>query len=186
MNRILELAKENKDIAMAIVIQSIIDEGAIGADGSINVTYTSKKNAMYLWEIADNWNLVHPLRTKVYDTHTKWCISFRAEKRKEIYKAVGPLPDPKYDKMFRHILREHKGGPHKGRRGEMKNRVLELLKTNSMTVRDISYALDLSASTVRKHLRTLKEDGKVFINGCNKNSPSKNMRTAQIWSYSMS
>lgn len=43
MNRILELAKKNKDIAMSIIIQAIIDEGAIGADGSININYTIKK-----------------------------------------------------------------------------------------------------------------------------------------------
>ncbi|MCJ2514059.1 MAG: hypothetical protein LN408_06445, partial [Candidatus Thermoplasmatota archaeon] len=109
MNRILKMAKNNKDAAMAIIVQAIIDEGAIGADGTINITYTSKKNAVYLWEIADTWNLVHPIRTKKYVTHTKWCISFRAEKREEIYKLVGPLPDPKHDKMFRHILRDHSG-----------------------------------------------------------------------------
>jgi len=186
MNKISKLAKKNKDVAMAIIIQAIIDEGAIGADGSINVTYTSKKNALYLWEIAKAWNLVHPLRNKIYSTHTKWCISFRAERRKEIYESVGSLPDPKYDKMFRHILRRYKGGPHKGKKGEMRNKVLEVLKTKDMTVRDISYALDLSASTVRKHLRKLEGDNKVFVIGYNKDSPSKNMRTAQIWSYSMS
>jgi len=184
MNRILELAKKNRDTAMSIIVQAIIDEGAIGADGSINITYTSKKNAEYLWEIANAWNLVHPIRTKKYITHIKWCVSFRAEKRGEIYNLVGPLPDPRQDKMFRHILRNHMGGVHKGRRGETRMKILELLKNKSMTIRDISYTLDLSASTVRTHLRILRKKGKVFVSGCNKKSPNKNQRIAQIWAFS--
>ena len=185
MNRISELAKKNKDVAMAIIIQAIIDEGAIGADGSINITYTSKKNAVYLWEIANAWNLVHPIRSKNCITHTKWCIGFRAEKREEIYKLVGPLPDPRQDKMFRHILRKYTGGIHKGKRGETKRKTLELLKNKAMTVRDIAYALDLSASIVRTHLRSLRKDGKVLVSGLNKEAPNKNQRTAQIWAFSM-
>jgi DNA-binding transcriptional ArsR family regulator len=185
INRISELAKKNKDVAMAVIVQAIIDEGAIGADGTIKITYTSKKNAVYLWEIANAWGLLHPIRNTNYITHTKWCISFRAEKREEIYKLVGPLPDPMHDRMFRHILRKYKGGVHKGRRGETRKKILELLKNKTMTVRGIAYALDLSASTVRTHLRILRKDGKVFISGYNKKSPNKNQRTAQIWAFSM-
>ena len=185
MNKLSGLAKKNKDVAMALIIQAIIDEGAIGADGSITITYTSKKNALYLWEIADVWNLVHPLRTKNYLTHTKWCISFRAEKRKEIYNSAGKLPDPRQDKMFRHILRNYKGGIHKMGRGKTKMKILELLKNKSMTVREIAYSLDLSASTVRTHLIRLRDDGKVMVSGFNNTSPNKNMRTAHIWAYLM-
>ena len=185
MNKIFELAKRNKNIAMAIIIQAIIDEGAIGADGSITITYTSEENAVYLWKIANVWNLVHPIRTKKYVTITKWCVSFRAEKRNEIYKIVGPLPDSRQDRMFRHILRSHTGGIHKGTRGETKSKILQLLKNESMTIRDISYTLDLSASTVRTHLKALKNSGKVFVNGYNKKSPNKNQRTAEIWAFSM-
>jgi len=186
MNKILGLANKNKDIAMAIIIQAIIDEGAIGADGTINITYTSKKNAFFLWDIANRWDLVHPLRTKKYLTHTKWCVSFRAEKRKEMYEFVGSLPDPRQDKMFHHIIREYKGGKHKRKRGETKRKILELLKKESMTIRDLSYALDLSASTVKSHLRRLKTEKKVFVSGFNKKSPFKNQRTAHIWTFSMS
>ena len=186
MNRISELAKKNKNIAMEIIVQAIIDEGAICADGTINITYTSEKNATYLWEIANAWDLVHPLRTKNYTTHTKWCISFRAERREEIYKLVGPLPDPKYDKMFCHILRKYKGGLHKRGRGETQSKISGLLKKNDMTVREIAYALDVSASTVRSHLKRLKKENKVVVRGLNKHSPYKNMRTAQIWAFSMS
>jgi len=185
MNRILKLAKKNEDIAIAIIIQAIIDEGAIGADGSIKVTYTSEKNAIYLWEIANAWDLVHPMQIKKYKTHTKWCISFKAEKRKQTYKLVGPLPDPRQDRMFRHILRKYKGGLHKGKRGETRKKISELLKNKAMTVRDIAYALDISASTVRKHLKKLKKDGEIFMSGYNKKSPYKNQRTAQIWAFSM-
>ena len=170
---------------MALIVQAIIDEGAIGADGSINITYTSKKNAIYLWEIANAWHLVHPMRTKHYVTHTKWCISFRAEKRKEMYKLFGPLPDPRQDKMFRHILRNHTGGVHKAKRGETKRKLLNLLKNKSMTVREISYSLDISASTARTHLRNLKKDGEIFVEGYDKKSPNKNQRTAQIWAFSI-
>ncbi len=183
MNRVFELARKDKDVAMALIVQAIIDEGAIGADGSINITYTSKKNAIYLWKIADAWNLVHPMRFKKYENHTKWCISFRAEKRKEIYKLVGPLPGPRQDKMFRHIIRNYSGGIHKDKRGETKRKILKLLKNKSMTVRNIAYALDLSASTVRTHLKSLRKEGKVFINGFNAKSPNKNQRTAHIWAF---
>ena len=185
MNRISAMAKKNKDIAVSIIIQAIIDEGAIGADGSITITYTSKENAVYLWEIANAWDFVHPLRKKEYSNHTKWCISFRAEKRKELYNLVGPLPDPRHDKMFRHILRNHKGGPHKGGRGETEEKILELLKKRTMTVRNISYALDISASSVRKHLRTLRQNNKALVSGCDKQAIYKNQRTAEIWAYSM-
>ena len=185
MNRILKMAKNNKDVAMAIIVQAIIDEGAIGADGTINITYTRQENAVYLWEIADAWDLVHPMRTKKYITHTKWCISFRAEKRKEIYKSVGPLPDPRHDRMFRHILRNNRGGAHKGKRGETQRKILEMMKKRNMTVRDIAYSLDLSASTVRTHLRSLRNDGSVLVTGYNKKSPHKNQRIAQIWACSM-
>ena len=181
MSKISEKVKKDKNIAMAIVIQAIIDEGAIGADGSIVITYTSKNNAIYLWDIANAWDLVHPLRTKKYITHTKWCVSFKAEKRKEIYDFVGPLPDQRQDKMFRHVLRHYKGGIQKGNRGETKLKIMKLLKNKAMTVRDISYALDLSASTIRTHLKKLKKEEKVFIIGFNKNSPNKNQRTAEIW-----
>jgi DNA-binding transcriptional ArsR family regulator len=183
MNKISKRTKKDKNIAMAIVIQAIIDEGAIGADGSIVVTYTSQNNAFYLWEIANAWNLVHPLRTKKYITHTKWCVSFKAEKRKEIYDFVGQLPDPRQDKMFRHILRHYKGGIQKGNRGETKSKMMKLLKNKAMTVRDLSYALNISASSTRKHLRKLKEERRIFVKGFNKDSSYKNQRTAQIWAF---
>ena len=183
MNRILAIAKANKDVAAAIIVQAIIDEGAIGADGSITITYTSKENAMYLWEIAHAWNFVHPLRKKEYSNHTKWCVSFRADKRKELYELVGPLPDPRHDKMFRHILRNHHGGPHKNGRGESERMILEVLRKKPTTVRQIAYDLDLSASSVRKHLRTLRKNKKIIVSGCDKKAIHKNQRTAEIWTY---
>jgi len=183
VNRILAIAKENKDIAAAIIVQAIIDEGAIGADGSITITYTSKENAVYLWEIAHAWDFVHPLRKKEYSNHTKWCVSFRADKRKELYELVGPLPDPRHDKMFRHILRNHNGGPHKNGRGESERMVLDVLRKKPTTVRQISYDLDLSASSVRKHLRTLRKNKKVIVSGYDKKALHKNQRTAEIWTY---
>jgi DNA-binding transcriptional ArsR family regulator len=183
VNRILAIAKVNKDVAAAIIVQAIIDEGAIGADGSITITYTSKENAMYLWEIAHAWDFVHPLRKKEYSNHTKWCVSFRADKRKELYELVGPLPDPRHDKMFRHILRNHHGGPHKNGRGESERMVLDVLRKKPTTVRQIAYDLDLSASSVRKHLRTLRKNKKVIVSGCDKKAIHKNQRTAEIWTY---
>ena len=171
---------------MALISQAIIDEGAIGADGTINVTYTSKKNAEYLWRIANSWDLVHPLRIKKYSNHTKWCISFRAEKRSEIYHSTGRFPDHRQDRMFQHILRNYTGGRHKGKRGETQNKILQLLKKREMTVRSLGYHLDLSASTVRSHLRNLKQKNLVCIIGNNKNSIYKNQRTAKIWAYSNS
>ena len=182
MNKISKIAKKNKDVAMALIVQAIIDEGAIGADGTITISYTSKENAFYLWDIANTWKLVHPLRKKKYISHTKWIVSFQAEKRKEIYANVGPLPDPMHDKMFRHILRRHKGGSHKGKRGETKREIYENLKNKNMTIREISYALDISSSTVKSHLKKLKEEGRIFIVGVNKDCIKKNQRIAQIWS----
>ena len=183
VNRISTIAKKNKEVAAAIIVQAIIDEGAIGADGSITITYTSKKNAVYLWEIAHAWDFVHPLRKKEYSNHTKWCIGFRADKRNELYDLVGPLPDPRHDKMFRHILRNHIGGPYKNGRGESERMILELLKKKAKTVRQLAYDLDLSASSVRKHLRILRNKKKVVVSGCDKQAIYKNQRTAEIWTY---
>jgi DNA-binding transcriptional ArsR family regulator len=183
VNRISTIAKKNKNIASAIIVQAIIDEGAIGADGSITITYTSKKNAVYLWDIAHTWDFVHPMRKKQYFNHTKWCISFRADKRKELYDLVGPLPDPRHDKMFRHILRNHIGGPYKNGRGESEKMILALLKKRAKTVRQLAYDLDLSASSVRKHLRVLRNKKQVIVSGFDKQSIYKNQRTAEIWAY---
>ena len=181
ISTVMQRALKDKAVAMAIIGQAIIDEGAIGVDGSITVSYTSYENAYNLWKIANAWGLVHPLRKKLYKTHTKWVVAFKAEKREEIYKYIGPLPDPRKNKMFRHILRNPRGRIHKGGKGEVQRKILELLKRKPLTIREISYALDLSGSTVRKHLKKLAERGKVTIIGVNKNSLNKNQRTAHLW-----
>ncbi|MCK4476723.1 MAG: winged helix-turn-helix transcriptional regulator [Methanophagales archaeon] len=182
MRGLLERARMDKNVAMAIVGQAIVDEGYIGADGTIVVAYSSQENARHLWEVANAWGLVHPLRTKIYKTHTMWCVSFDAEKREEIYLEIGPLPDPEQDKMFRHVLRDANSGKTRGGRGETRIKVLELLKDKAMTVREIAYGLDLSASTVRRHLRNLEKEEKAIIIGYNKASENKNQRTAKVWS----
>lgn len=50
MRGLLEEAKQDKSVAMAIIWQEIIDEGYIGAYGTV----------------ADAWGLIHSLRTKIY------------------------------------------------------------------------------------------------------------------------
>lgn len=178
-SKVAQMAMKDKDVAMAILGQAIIDEGAIGADGTIIGAYTSRKNAEHLWKIADKWGLVHPLRTKKYATHTKWCVSLRADKRFEVYDAIGPLPDAEQDKMFRHTLRNAKGGADRSRTD--RRRIILEMPDRPLTVRQIAYTLDLSASPPRRHLRILNGEGKIAVIGTDKKSFNKNQRTAQLW-----
>jgi len=181
MKKIAEKAMEDKDVAMAIIGQAIIDEGSIGADGTLVVTYTSRQNAVHLWNVANRWGLVHHLRTKEYENHSKWCVSFRAEGRRDIYQTIGPLPDKDQDKMFQHILRNPVGGTRKQPRGMTRKQLLDLLMTKPMTIRQLAYGCDISASVVRKHLKGLQKSGMVELIGYNATSPKKNQRTARLW-----
>jgi len=50
-SKILLLALSNKQIAIAVLGQALLDEGGIGAQ-SITIFYTNKGEAEHLWKIA--------------------------------------------------------------------------------------------------------------------------------------
>ena len=52
-SKLLKLALSNKQIAVAILGQAILDEGGIGASG-ITIFYTNKGEAEQLWTIANS------------------------------------------------------------------------------------------------------------------------------------
>jgi len=62
-SKILKLALSNKQIAVAVLGQALLDEGGIGAQ-SITIFYTSKGEAEHLWKIANSLGYANAFRKK--------------------------------------------------------------------------------------------------------------------------
>jgi hypothetical protein len=62
-SKLLKLALDNKQIAIAILGQALLDEGGIGAQG-ITVYYTSQEEAFHLWQIANSLGYANPFRKR--------------------------------------------------------------------------------------------------------------------------
>lgn len=184
MKGIIKKAKRNKKLALAIIGQAILDEADIGLC-SITISYVSKETAKYLWDIANYWKLANKFR-KFKDAegrYDKWGFSIKAEKRKEIYNAIKPLPDPDRDRAFRHLIgRNLEGEPLKSRGQSKMQIILELLHNGPMTTRNIMYNVGIGYATLKGHLRDLKSIGLVKITGKNIDDlRHKNMRQANLW-----
>lgn len=109
-------------------------------------------------------------------------MAFRLEhpKRKKLYDQIGPLLNPVKDKVFRHLASRKVGHNIRGK-GETKMLLLKLLATEPKTVLQLMLELNTNASTVRRHLKTLKRQGLVRIIGKNINAFHKSRRTANLW-----
>src|SRR5512136_2532279 len=95
-SKILQLALSNKQVAVAVLGQALLDEGGIGAQ-SITVFYTNKGEAEHLWAIAASLGYANALRKKKHRDHYQYGFSIKASKRKELYLQIGPLPNPVKD-----------------------------------------------------------------------------------------
>jgi DNA-binding transcriptional ArsR family regulator len=157
--KLSNLVFKSKEIAYAIVGQSIIDEGDIGQT-SITLAYYSESTAQYLWKIADRWGLANPLHEKKKRSGaTVWSFTIKACKRKELYDFIGPLPDERKDFAYNHLLIPQPSGKHRYRRKEAKQIILALLRKEPMTRRELMYRLEVRGSTVARHLLELKDKG---------------------------
>jgi len=178
-SKILKLALSNKQVAVAVLGQALLDEGGIGAQ-SITVFYTNSGEAYHLWKIADSLGYANSFRKKKHRNHFHYGFSIKALKRKELYDQIGPLPNPIKDKIFRHLASRKVGHNIRGK-GETKTLILKLLATEPKTVLQLMLELNTNASTVRKHLKTLKRQGLVRIIGKNTSAFHKSRRTANLW-----
>ena len=103
-SKILELALNNSQIAVAVLGQALLDEGGIGSQ-SITVFYTNKGEAEQLWKIANSLGYANPLSKKKHRNHYQYGFSIKATKRKELYEQIGPLPNVTKDRIFLHLAK---------------------------------------------------------------------------------
>ena len=178
-SKILKLSLSNKQIAIAVLGQALLDEGGIGAQ-SITIFYTNKGEAYHLWKIADSLGYANSFRKKKHRNHFHYGFSIKASKRKELYDQICPLPNPVKDKVFRHLASRGSGKKLRGQ-GETRTLVLQALTTEPKTVLQPMLELNTNASTMRRHLKELHRQGVVQIVGKDKGAFQKSLRTANLW-----
>jgi DNA-binding transcriptional ArsR family regulator len=178
-SKLLKFALDDKQIAVAILGQAILDEGGIGASG-ITIFYTNKGEAEQLWTIANSLGYANPFRKKKHRNHYHYGFSIKASKIKEFYDKIGPLPNTTKDRIFRHLANRRPNINIRAR-GETRKMILQSLKEKPKTVLQLMLELDIGGSTVRKHLKKLKREGLVEVYGRYKNAFQKSRRTAKLW-----
>jgi predicted transcriptional regulator len=178
-SKILKLALNNKQIAIAVLGQALLDEGGIGAQ-SITIFYTSKGEAEQLWKIAASLGYANAFGMKKHRNHYHYGFSIKASKRKELYDQIGPLPNPVKGKVFRHLA-SRRTGKNVRARGETRTLILQSLATKPKTVLQLMLELNTNASTMRRHLKELHRQGLVKIVGKDKGAFQKSLRTANLW-----
>ncbi len=184
MLNLKEKALQNEELAYAIVGQALLDEGSI-LTNKIEIFYNDEETARYLFDIAKNWNLADTFRTKRALNQTKYGFTIKAEARSILYEKIGPLPDKIRDIAFKHLLRPLYTGP-KYPQGITKSKILASLKQEPKTVRQLSYELGLSGSTVKQHLDDLKASKKVTVIGKNVDSIKGKRKSAFVWGIVLS
>ena len=68
ISKILEYALGNRQVAVAVLGQALLDEGGIGSQ-SITIFYTNKGEAEQLWKIADSLGYANSLSRKKHRNH---------------------------------------------------------------------------------------------------------------------
>ena len=180
MLKLKEKALHNEDVAYAIVGQEVLDEGSI-LTNKIEVFYNDEETAKYLFDIANQWDLANGFRTKRALKQIKYGFTIKAAARTRLNDKIGALPDRVRNKAFQHLLRPLPKGP-KYPQGNAKQKILASLEKEPKTIRKLSYELELSGSTVKEHLKHLKEEGKVTVIGKNWNSSKGKRKCAFVWS----
>jgi len=159
--------------------QAILDEGGIGASG-ITIFYTNEGEAKQLWTIANSLGYANPFRKKKHRNHYHYGFSIKAEKIREFYDEVGPLPNPTKDQVFQHLAKR-RPNIHIRARGETRKLILQSLQEKPKTVLQLMLELNISSSTVRKQLRDLYTQGLVEICGKQQDAFQRSRRTAHLW-----
>jgi len=188
MRQLLEKAIKNKEIAIAIIGQTIMDEADIGL-ANVKINLVSKTEAKNLWIIANKWKWVNKFRRFIDGEHKfdEWGFTFKSDKIREIYNSIGPLPNKDKDIAFRHLVK-HQGKIPKTKHGLTKNKILfNLSKYGPMTRRELMYKVDIGYSTLKQHLLDLKKNDLVYVCGKNVNDVRhSHRRQADIWSIKSS
>jgi hypothetical protein len=177
-SKILQLALSNKQVAVAVLGQALLDEGGIGGQ-SITIFYTNKGEAEHLWQIANSLGYANALRRKKHKDHYQHGFSIKASKRKELHEQIGPLPNSVKDKVFLHMASRQ--GRSVRAQGETRNLILQSLSLKPKTVLELMLELNTNASTMRRHLKELSVQGLVEIIGKDKKAFQKSLRTANLW-----
>jgi len=183
MKAMLEKAKSNKELALAIIGQAISDEADIGVVG-IKISLVSKEEAKFLWEIADKWEWANKFK-RFKDTeglYDKWGFTIKSEKREEIYDGIGPIPNPEKDRAFKHLVK-HQGIIKKTKHNVTKNKILQVLKAKGPIIaRTLMYGVDISYSALKEHLNDLRKNDVVVVVGKNVNDiKHAHRRQANLW-----
>jgi DNA-binding transcriptional ArsR family regulator len=180
MLKLKEKAMQNEELAYAIVGQAMLDEGGI-LTNKIEIFYNDEETARYLFDIAKQWNLADMFRTKKALRQIKYGFTIKAEARTRLHEKIGDLPDGIRNEAFQHLLRSLPKGP-KYSQGIAKDRIIASLEKALKTIRQLSYELELSGSTVKQHLRDLREEGQVAVIGKNLTSSKGKRKCAFVWS----
>ncbi len=180
MLKLKEKALQNEELAHAIVGQAMLDEGSI-LTSKIEIFYNDEETARYLFDIASHWNLASNFRKKKALKQVKYGFTIKAEARTRLYDKIGALPDKVRNEAFQHLLRPLPKGP-KYSQGNAKSKIIASLGRAPKTVRDLSYELQLSGSTVKDHLSDIREEGHVTVIGKNVNSTKGKRKCAFVWS----
>jgi len=180
MLKLKEKALQNEELAYAIVGQAMLDEGSI-LTSKIEIFYNDEESARYLFDIASRWDLADLFRTKKALKQTKYGFTIKAEARTRLHDRIGALPDKVRNEAFQHLLRPLPKGP-KYSPGDAKQKILASLEKSPRTIRELSYELVLSGSTVKDHLCDLREEGQVAVIGKNMNSSKGKRKCAFVWS----
>jgi len=180
MLKLKEKALQNEELAYAIVGQAMLDEGSI-LTSKIEIFYNDEETARYLFDIANHWDLADMFRTKRALKQVKYGFTIKAEARTRLHDKIGTLPDKIRNEAFQHLLRPLPKGP-KYALGNAKQKILASLEKAPKTIRELSYELELSGSTVKQHLSDLKEEGKAAVIGKNLKSLKGKRKCAFVWS----
>jgi DNA-binding transcriptional ArsR family regulator len=170
----------NNLLPYAIVGQALLDEGSILTD-KVEIFYNVNSTARFVFETARLVGLAKNFRRKFALHQEKFGFTIPMECWARLYRIIGPLPDKRKDSAFRFLLRAHPRGALRPK-GESKRLVMDALQLRPMTGRELCYAVGLSGSTIRGHLRDLAREGKVKYEGRNKESTNGKSRSAFVWS----
>ena len=179
MRGLTQKALANEDLAYAIVGQALLDEGSI-LTSNMEIFYNDENTARFLFAIAERWNMADNFRVKHALKQTKYGFTIRAHARHPIYERIGPLPDETKDIAFKHLLRDISTGP-KYPQSVAKRGIVASLRRSPKTSRDLAYEFGLSGSTIKGHLKNLRDAGRVRIIGRNARSLKGKRKCAYVW-----
>jgi DNA-binding transcriptional ArsR family regulator len=176
---LIKAIETDERLAYAILGQGLLDEGSILTD-KIEIFYNDEGTAWFLFKTAQKVALAQTFRKKSARHQLKFGFTIVRSGWAKLYEMIGPLPDKRKDRDFRFLLRPHPTGALRPV-GESKKLLLRALRNGPRTSRELSFSLDISGSTVRRHLSNLARDDKVEMIGRNRSSTRGKNKSAFVW-----